>query len=99
MRRHIVAFLMQCPVHKTKIKQQKENTDKPDTKLFSLFRRTNACATNEKGAMSHRRLNLNPLYIKGLTFLKLVFLKDILFFNIEASRAPPTLGFKIRTLA
>lgn len=29
-----IAFLMQCPVHKTKIKQQKENTDKPVTKLF-----------------------------------------------------------------
>lgn len=79
-----IAFLMQCPVHKTKIKQ-KENTDKPVSKVFyfisaGLARR----GPGPKGSISLPMLNLKLPYIKGLSFSKQVFVKDILFFNIKA---------------
>lgn len=79
-----IAFLMQCPVHKTKIKQ-KENTDKPVTKVFYFISaRLAPQYSGPKRPKSLSTLNLKLPYIKGLSFSKQVFVKDILFFNIKA---------------
>lgn len=79
-----IAFLMQCPVHKTKIKQ-KENTDKPVTKVFYFISAVLApLGSGPKGTISLETLNFKLPYIKGLSFSKQVFVKDILFFNIKA---------------
>lgn len=90
-----VAFLMRCPVQKQKSNKSKIPTSRL-VNFFTLFHRDLPVAmrSDAKGSMSLPTLNFKLPCIKGLSFSKQVFGKDILFFNIKA----PTLELRLHLI-